>query len=62
MAAPVTVAPASPMPAAMPTSCSNPNALGISRVVEVDTTGGPGFRLQDRVYEAEVFSDHDRLL
>ena len=33
---------ASPMPAAMPTSCSNPNALGISRVVEIDTTGGPG--------------------
>ena len=24
-------------------SCTNPNALGISRVVEIDTTGGPGF-------------------
>jgi peptidoglycan/xylan/chitin deacetylase (PgdA/CDA1 family) len=23
--------------------CSNPNALGIARVVEIDTTGGPGF-------------------
>ncbi len=23
--------------------CSNPDALGVSRVVEVDTTGGPGF-------------------
>ena len=23
--------------------CSNPNALGISRTVEIDTTGGPGF-------------------
>jgi hypothetical protein len=34
---------ASPMPAAMPTSCSNPDALGVSRVVEIDTTGGPGF-------------------
>jgi peptidoglycan/xylan/chitin deacetylase (PgdA/CDA1 family) len=38
---------AAPAPAAthaaakMP--CSNPDALGISRVVEVDTTGGPGF-------------------
>ncbi|WP_298255756.1 polysaccharide deacetylase family protein [Bradyrhizobium sp.] len=37
---------ATPVPAAptlnkMP--CSNPDALGISRVVEVDTTGGPGF-------------------
>src|SRR5258708_27191130 len=24
-------------------SCSNPNALGVSRVVEIDTTGCPGF-------------------
>ena len=23
--------------------CNNPNALGVSRVVEIDTTGGPGF-------------------
>ena len=23
--------------------CSNPNALGVSRTVEIDTTGGPGF-------------------
>jgi peptidoglycan/xylan/chitin deacetylase (PgdA/CDA1 family) len=38
--------------AAMPTppvatsakpACANPDALGVSRVVEVDTTGGPGF-------------------
>src|ERR1700733_8615447 len=28
-------------PPAMP--CANPDALGFSRVVEVDTTGGPGF-------------------
>jgi len=25
------------------TKCDNPNALGVSRVVEIDTTGGPGF-------------------
>jgi peptidoglycan/xylan/chitin deacetylase (PgdA/CDA1 family) len=25
------------------TTCANPDALGVSRVVEVDTTGGPGF-------------------
>jgi peptidoglycan/xylan/chitin deacetylase (PgdA/CDA1 family) len=25
------------------TVCANPDALGVSRVVEVDTTGGPGF-------------------
>ena len=23
--------------------CSNPNALGVSRTIEIDTTGGPGF-------------------
>jgi len=33
---------ASPAPA--PVNCpGNPNALGVARVVEVDTTGGPGF-------------------
>jgi hypothetical protein len=36
---------ASPMPAVMPTSCSNPDALGVSRVDEIDTTSGPGFGL-----------------
>jgi peptidoglycan/xylan/chitin deacetylase (PgdA/CDA1 family) len=38
---------AAPAPAAKPASaklpCSNPDALGIGRVVEIDTTGGPGF-------------------
>ncbi len=36
-----------PAPAAAPAStaakCDNPNALGVARVVEIDTTGGPGF-------------------
>ena len=32
---------AAPAPAKPP--CANPNALGIGRVVEIDTTGGPGF-------------------
>ena len=48
--------PAAPQPATPPASpamaaavqptaapCANPDALGVSRVVEVDTTGGPGF-------------------
>ena len=26
-----------------PGSCVNPNALGVARTVEIDTTGGPGF-------------------
>jgi peptidoglycan/xylan/chitin deacetylase (PgdA/CDA1 family) len=31
-------------PATVTSSCpGNPNALGVSRVVEIDTTGGPGF-------------------
>jgi peptidoglycan/xylan/chitin deacetylase (PgdA/CDA1 family) len=41
-----TAAPA-PVPAAAPAQakapCANPDALGIGRVVEIDTTGGPGF-------------------
>jgi peptidoglycan/xylan/chitin deacetylase (PgdA/CDA1 family) len=37
--------PEKPAPAPQPKQqvCANPNALGVSRVVEVDTTGGPGF-------------------
>jgi peptidoglycan/xylan/chitin deacetylase (PgdA/CDA1 family) len=35
---------ATPSTPAMPkTACANPDALGVSRIVEVDTTGGPGF-------------------
>jgi peptidoglycan/xylan/chitin deacetylase (PgdA/CDA1 family) len=43
-----TAAPA-PAPASAPTpmqaksTCANPDALGVSRVVVIDTTGGPGF-------------------
>src|ERR1700686_4708169 len=35
--------PAQPAATAAKPACANPDALGISRVVEVDTTGGPGF-------------------
>ena len=38
---------AAPAPAVVPppakAACANPNALGIARTVEIDTTGGPGF-------------------
>jgi peptidoglycan/xylan/chitin deacetylase (PgdA/CDA1 family) len=34
--------------------CTNPNALGLARIVEVDTTGGPGFGF-------EHFRQHDFL-
>ena len=46
--------PPSPWPAFSLPSCSNPNALGIARVVEIDTTGGPGFGF-------EHFKSHDFL-
>jgi peptidoglycan/xylan/chitin deacetylase (PgdA/CDA1 family) len=39
-------APAAPKPAAVAApapKCANPNALGVSRTVEIDTTGAPGF-------------------
>jgi peptidoglycan/xylan/chitin deacetylase (PgdA/CDA1 family) len=35
-------------------ACGNPNALGVSRTVEIDTTGGPGFGF-------EHFKQHDFL-
>jgi peptidoglycan/xylan/chitin deacetylase (PgdA/CDA1 family) len=35
-------------------ACSNPDALGVSRTVEIDTTGGPGFGF-------EHFKQHDFL-
>src|ERR1700720_190965 len=40
-----TAAAAAAAPARAPakTPCANPDALGIARVVEIDTTGGPGF-------------------
>jgi peptidoglycan/xylan/chitin deacetylase (PgdA/CDA1 family) len=36
-----------PMPVAQMSTCANPNALGVSRVVEIDTTGGPGFGFEN---------------
>jgi peptidoglycan/xylan/chitin deacetylase (PgdA/CDA1 family) len=35
--------PAPPAPAQQKPACANPSALGVSRVVVIDTAGGPGF-------------------
>jgi peptidoglycan/xylan/chitin deacetylase (PgdA/CDA1 family) len=35
--------PPAPAPVQQKPACANPNALGVSRVVVIDTTGGPGF-------------------
>jgi peptidoglycan/xylan/chitin deacetylase (PgdA/CDA1 family) len=43
-----------PTPNAASGGCANPNALGVSRIVEIDTTGGPGFGF-------EHFKEHDFL-
>jgi peptidoglycan/xylan/chitin deacetylase (PgdA/CDA1 family) len=37
--------PTAPLPQKSP--CANPDALGVSRVVVIDTTGGPGFGFQN---------------
>ncbi len=43
-----------PIAVAAAPACQNPDALGISRTVEIDTTDGPGFGL-------ETFKQHDFL-
>ncbi|HWF94584.1 MAG TPA: polysaccharide deacetylase family protein [Xanthobacteraceae bacterium] len=43
-----------PVAVAAAPACQNPDALGISRTVEIDTTDGPGFGL-------ETFKQHDFL-
>src|ERR1051326_1319998 len=55
-------APAAATPAPAPTSkvgttadCKNPNALGVERVVQIDTTGGPeGVRVFAEIGRAHV--------
>ena len=41
--------------------CNNPNALGVERVVAIDTTGGPGFGFQNfKAYD--FLKDHEVVL
>ncbi|MDI3470294.1 MAG: Polysaccharide deacetylase [Pseudolabrys sp.] len=42
-------------------TCANPNALGVSRVVQIDTTGGPGFGFEHfKAYD--FLQDHEVVL
>jgi peptidoglycan/xylan/chitin deacetylase (PgdA/CDA1 family) len=50
-----------PAPALPKSTCVNPDALGISRVVVVDTTGGPGFGL-DHFKQFDFLADHEVVL
>ncbi len=48
-------------PAATQAKCDNPNALGVSRVVQIDTTGGPGFGFEHfKAYD--FLKDHEVVL
>ncbi|MBV9530140.1 MAG: polysaccharide deacetylase family protein [Bradyrhizobium sp.] len=42
-------------------SCNNPNALGVGRTVEIDTTGGPGFGFE-HFKELDFLKDHEVVL
>jgi peptidoglycan/xylan/chitin deacetylase (PgdA/CDA1 family) len=59
--APAQAAVQTPAPAASPAKCDNPNALGVSRVVQIDTTGGPGFGFEHfKAYD--FLRDHEVVL
>ena len=48
-------------PAAAQAACTNPNALGVARVVQIDTTGGPGFGFEHfKAYD--FLEDHEVIL
>src|SRR5215510_4376883 len=57
--APAAAPAAAPAPATA--KCDNPNALGVARVVEIDTTGGPGFGFEHfKAYD--FLRDHEIVL
>jgi peptidoglycan/xylan/chitin deacetylase (PgdA/CDA1 family) len=62
VAAPAAAAAAPPSAAHSPAPpCNNPNALGVARVVEIDTTGGPGFGFE-HFKELDFLRDHEVVL
>jgi peptidoglycan/xylan/chitin deacetylase (PgdA/CDA1 family) len=66
-AAPAAPAAPAPAPASTPpaplskAACTNPDALGIGRVVEIDTTGGPGFGFE-HFKQLDFLHDHEVVL
>jgi peptidoglycan/xylan/chitin deacetylase (PgdA/CDA1 family) len=67
LVAPVAVAAIAPAPQAevapKPAApvCRNPNAMGVARVIEIDTTGGPGFGFQ-HFKSYDFLNDHEVVL
>ncbi|MGY3445974.1 MULTISPECIES: polysaccharide deacetylase family protein [unclassified Bradyrhizobium] len=56
-------APVPPKQAPQPAraACNNPNALGVARTVEIDTTGGPGFGFE-HFKQLDFLRDHEVVL
>jgi peptidoglycan/xylan/chitin deacetylase (PgdA/CDA1 family) len=50
-----------PAPAKSAAKCDNPNALGVARTVEIDTTGGPGFGFE-HFKQLDFLRDHEVVL
>jgi peptidoglycan/xylan/chitin deacetylase (PgdA/CDA1 family) len=61
--APAPVAASSPAqpPAQRQAACVNPNGIGVARVVEIDTAGGPGFGFQ-HFKALDFLRDHEVVL
>jgi peptidoglycan/xylan/chitin deacetylase (PgdA/CDA1 family) len=62
-AQPAFVNPPPPQQAPQPAraACNNPNALGVARTVEIDTTGGPGFGFE-HFKELDFLREHEVVL
>src|SRR3954462_5986253 len=58
-AAPAPAPPPAPVSTRPP--CNNPDALGIGRTVQIDTTGGPGFGFE-HFKELDFLRDHEVVL
>src|SRR5262249_17269363 len=55
------LAPSNAPAAKLSAKCENPNALGVSRTVEIDTTGGPGFGFE-HFRQLDFLRDHEVVL